>query len=294
VTSNQKTSSCKKKNSHDIKLIDFNASCYLHDFYQYPPSQTNTYIQSRSYRAPEVILGSIPYSAKIDIWSLGCVVAEMYTKRVLFPDDNHRYSLASMLARMEAICQTSIPYYMKHQSLLGRKFFTSVSGLLYRHVYVTTTAKTNGHSVLKLHQHSDDNDNDDESSDHKSLKIANSNLKEPSSVASTERECYFEIYKPKTTTLAEHLGFEQDLMDKQRGVELEEEEKVMFVDFIQSLLSIDPDHRPSATEALQHPWISSEIHHYHCSCNTATKVDADVEDSILPSMSTLFRLHDEQ
>lgn len=36
------------------------------------------YIQSRYYRAPEVILG-LRYSTLIDVWSLGCVLAELYT-----------------------------------------------------------------------------------------------------------------------------------------------------------------------------------------------------------------------
>ena len=35
-------------------------------------------MQSRDYRAVEVILG-LPYSAKIDIWSLGCILAELFS-----------------------------------------------------------------------------------------------------------------------------------------------------------------------------------------------------------------------
>ena len=54
-----------------VKLIDFGSSCFVTD-------KPSSYIQSRSYRAPEVILG-LPYDQKIDIWSLGCVIAELFT-----------------------------------------------------------------------------------------------------------------------------------------------------------------------------------------------------------------------
>ena len=56
------------------------------------------YVQSRSYRAPEVILGNA-YDCKIDIWSVGCILAELWTKNVLF----YNISLAGMLARMQSI-----------------------------------------------------------------------------------------------------------------------------------------------------------------------------------------------
>jgi serine/threonine protein kinase len=39
---------------------------------------TRTYEQSRFYRAPEVILG-LPYDCAIDMWSLGCILAELLT-----------------------------------------------------------------------------------------------------------------------------------------------------------------------------------------------------------------------
>jgi len=43
------------------------------------------YVASRWYRAPEILLGSDSYSFSSDIWSLGCVFAEMLLGRVLFP-----------------------------------------------------------------------------------------------------------------------------------------------------------------------------------------------------------------
>ncbi|VDD80270.1 unnamed protein product [Mesocestoides corti] len=65
-----------------VKLIDFGSSCK-------EPEQIYNYIQSRYYRAPEVILG-LRYTKLIDMWSLGCVVAELYTGEPLFPgkDEN--------------------------------------------------------------------------------------------------------------------------------------------------------------------------------------------------------------
>lgn len=59
-----------------VKIIDFGSSCTIgHTIYNY--------LQSRYYRAPEIILG-IPYGPPIDIWSLGCIVAELATGNPLF------------------------------------------------------------------------------------------------------------------------------------------------------------------------------------------------------------------
>lgn len=63
-----------------IKVIDFGSSCR--------DSRTvYTYIQSRYYRAPEVILGT-RYDVAIDMWSLGCTLIEMHTGEPLFGGAN--------------------------------------------------------------------------------------------------------------------------------------------------------------------------------------------------------------
>ena len=59
-----------------VKVIDVGSSVFFHDVPQF-------YVQTRSYRAPEVILGC-EYTEKIDIWSFGCIIAELFTGQVLF------------------------------------------------------------------------------------------------------------------------------------------------------------------------------------------------------------------
>ena len=54
-----------------IKVIDFGSSCFEDE-------RIFTYIQSRFYRAPEVMLG-IPYTPAIDMWSTACIICELLT-----------------------------------------------------------------------------------------------------------------------------------------------------------------------------------------------------------------------
>ncbi|KAG4305011.1 hypothetical protein PORY_001686 [Pneumocystis oryctolagi] len=52
------------------------------------------------YRAPDVLLGSRTYSTSIDIWSAGCIMAEMYTGRPLFPGSNNDDQLLKIFRLM--------------------------------------------------------------------------------------------------------------------------------------------------------------------------------------------------
>src|SRR5271154_3529624 len=52
------------------------------------------------YRAPDVLLGSRTYNTSIDIWSAGCIMAEMYTGRPLFPGTTNDDQLAKIFRLM--------------------------------------------------------------------------------------------------------------------------------------------------------------------------------------------------
>lgn len=62
----------------NIKICDFNCSVFA------SLDNKATYMVSCYYRPPEIILGSTNYGYEIDIWSAGCVLAEMYLQSVLF------------------------------------------------------------------------------------------------------------------------------------------------------------------------------------------------------------------
>ncbi|XP_053911790.1 homeodomain-interacting protein kinase 4-like [Cuculus canorus] len=66
-----------------IKLIDFGSARIFTDIHQIK----DPYIQTRFYRAPEILLG-LPFWGKMDMWSLGCVMAELHLGRPLFPGIN--------------------------------------------------------------------------------------------------------------------------------------------------------------------------------------------------------------
>ncbi|VVA90187.1 unnamed protein product [Arabis nemorensis] len=69
--------------THQVKLCDFGSAKVL------VKGEANiSYICSRYYRAPELIFGATEYTASIDIWSAGCVLAELLLGQPLFPGEN--------------------------------------------------------------------------------------------------------------------------------------------------------------------------------------------------------------
>eukprot|EP00434_Breviolum_minutum_P001259 symbB.v1.2.001104.t1/scaffold59.1/size365495/8 len=166
----------------EVKVIDFGSSCFVDD------CLTN-YVQSRSYRAPEVILG-FPYDQKIDLWSLGCIIAELWSGFVLFQND----SVQSLLARVIGI----LGPFPSHMLATGRfvpQYFTQ-DGRLFRE---DATSSTPG----------------------------------------VQNERNMQLLVPKRSSLRQRMRTNDEA----------------FLDFLSLLLQVDPVLRPTASEALQHPFL---------------------------------------
>lgn len=67
----------------DLKICDFGLARTMAD----PGLEKfmTEYVQTRWYRAPELLLGCDNYGSPIDMWSVGCIMGELMGRRPLFP-----------------------------------------------------------------------------------------------------------------------------------------------------------------------------------------------------------------
>ncbi|KAL5151718.1 Shaggy-related protein kinase iota [Glycine soja] len=78
--------------THQVKLCDFGSAKVLVE------GESNiSYICSRYYRAPELIFGATEYTTSVDIWSAGCVLAELLLGQPLFPGENQVDQLVEII-----------------------------------------------------------------------------------------------------------------------------------------------------------------------------------------------------
>jgi len=79
--------------SNAIRMIDFGNATYDHEHH-------SSIINTRQYRSPEVIL-EMGWDSKSDIWSMGCIFAELYTGELLFGTHENLEHLALMEKTLE-------------------------------------------------------------------------------------------------------------------------------------------------------------------------------------------------
>lgn len=83
-------------NKGQLKLADFG----LARAFGIPVNTFSNEVVTLWYRAPDVLLGSRTYNTSIDIWSAGCIMAEMYSGRPLFPGTTNEDQLVRIFRIM--------------------------------------------------------------------------------------------------------------------------------------------------------------------------------------------------
>ncbi|KAJ1836637.1 Mitogen-activated protein kinase 2 [Coemansia sp. RSA 2711] len=77
----------------DLKVCDFGLARGAHIDTESNESFLTEYVATRWYRAPEIMLSFKEYTKAIDIWSVGCIMAEMLSKTPLFPGRDYHHQL---------------------------------------------------------------------------------------------------------------------------------------------------------------------------------------------------------
>lgn len=66
----------------EVKILDFGLA-------RAQDTEMTGYVATRWYRAPEIMLNWMHYTQTVDVWSVGCILAELVSARPLFPGDDH-------------------------------------------------------------------------------------------------------------------------------------------------------------------------------------------------------------
>jgi len=195
-----------------IKVIDFGSSCRS-------DKRMYSYIQSRFYRSPEVMLG-LPYSVAIDMWSLGCILAEMHTGEPLFSGSDQFDQMQKIVKLLGMVPNTMLN--RSNEDTRSKFFNREASG--------------SGH-VYTLRQ-----------------------VRRPRSEAEPEEDPPAEPMFPSQDPIASltqviHVGNRQRSQYPPSEAHNSPTNYALFIDLVHSMLSFEPTERITPEQALQHPFI---------------------------------------
>ncbi|KAG5400103.1 hypothetical protein IGI04_014710 [Brassica rapa subsp. trilocularis] len=203
----------------EIKIIDFGSACM-------EVKTIYSYIQSRYYRSPEVLLG-YRYTTAIDMWSFGCIVAELFLGLPLFPGASE----FDILKRMIEILGKQPPDYVLKEAEHTNKFFKCVGS-----VHNLGNGGTYG-----------------------GLKSAYMALTEEEFEAREKKkpEIGKEYFRHKN--LEEIVkGYPYKINLPEDDVAKETQIRLALIDFLRGLVEFDPTKRWSPSQAAKHPFITGE------------------------------------
>ncbi|CAH6723848.1 dual specificity protein kinase Yak1p [[Candida] jaroonii] len=201
----------------EIKVIDFGSACFTRE-------TIYSYVQSRFYRSPEVILG-LPYTESIDMWSVGCIVGELFLGLPLFPgtsEYNQIWKIVDMLGVP--------PRHMIEVGKASLNFFNKIDN--------GPDAKPN-YTIKNFDEYVD---------------FLKSRNKEEKSKKEQKNKNYFKHKLLKDIVL--HYRLPSKKMTNSM-IEKECEERLLLVDFLDKVLTLNPLERLTPQEALKHPFVKN-------------------------------------
>ncbi|CCM01143.1 uncharacterized protein FIBRA_03191 [Fibroporia radiculosa] len=201
----------KSLQSPQIKVIDFGSACHERQ-------TVYTYIQSRFYRSPEVLLG-IPYTASIDMWSLGCIAVELFLGLPLFPGTSEYNQITRIVDML------GYDIYMLDMGKQTGQFFDSVADVYGQKKY----------RLKSLEQYS---------REHNTQEQPGKQYFKANSLPEIIQQAPMPTFKSASRQAHE--------------VEKEMNNRASFIDFCQGLLNMNPIERWSPQQARMHPFITGE------------------------------------
>ncbi|KAK6747140.1 hypothetical protein RB195_000391 [Necator americanus] len=100
----------------ELKILDFGLA-------RQTDNEMTGYVATRWYRAPEIMLNWMHYTQTVDIWSVGCILAELITGRTLFPGSDHIDQLTRI---MNVVGTPNEEFLTKIQSEEARNYIRNI------------------------------------------------------------------------------------------------------------------------------------------------------------------------
>eukprot|EP00596_Hydrurales_sp_CCMP1899_P009653 CAMPEP_0119038234 /NCGR_PEP_ID=MMETSP1177-20130426/7001_1 /TAXON_ID=2985 /ORGANISM="Ochromonas sp, Strain CCMP1899" /LENGTH=1235 /DNA_ID=CAMNT_0007000509 /DNA_START=147 /DNA_END=3854 /DNA_ORIENTATION=+ len=228
----------------DVKVIDLGSACF-------EGRTMYSYIQSRFYRSPEVLLG-VPYNGAIDMWSLACVCAEMYLGLPLFPGVSQHNQLTRIIEMMGCPPDSLI------EGKNGSKYFSKIAQNQY--------SSERGYqskgllSGLALHPSSDGPSKDafpfprPPTQPKYRIKTAEEYASETNTEIPVLRK-YLRYSKLNDVIMKCPLANKSRMTPEQKKEEVLK--RLCFLNFLEGLFQMNPFERWTAKQAANHPFITN-------------------------------------
>ncbi|CCH59474.1 hypothetical protein TBLA_0B06510 [Henningerozyma blattae CBS 6284] len=200
----------------EIKVIDFGSSCEER-------KTLYTYIQSRFYRSPEVILG-IPYSTSIDMWSFGCIVAELFLGIPIFPGASEFNQITRIINSLDYP-----PSWMIDRGKNSAKYFSMIDA------------------------------NDMVDSDTSGLKYRLKTVDQFNKQFNAQEKPSKQYFKwDKLHDIIKNYRLPKHIQNHPELIENEMKERECLIHFLQGVLNINPLERWTPQQASMHPFITGQ------------------------------------